>query len=228
VRFDGDSGQLVLARRRPFFYRNLVHIRLDMASLDDVMRDVVALMGPGSPGVGGARRPAATETASRSAWPPLKQLDELRVGDFALHPVWINCHVDDYDEPWYEQTDEETFRPWTGALPVSPSQGTFLVRAPARSRDGAMYSGFLTPAFEPDFGALRPDIFIGDRPWGFWGGMPGVQVGWRQQFYEAARKEPDELFPLSVACNGGLASGVTSCEVDGFCWLQGASVVVER
>jgi hypothetical protein len=47
-------------------------------------------------------------------WPELKQFGDLTVDDFARCPAWISCHVQDYDEPWYDETDEETFRPWTG------------------------------------------------------------------------------------------------------------------
>lgn len=46
--------------------------------------------------------------------PELKQFGDLTHEDFDRHPVWIGCHVADYDELWYEDTDEETFRPWTG------------------------------------------------------------------------------------------------------------------
>ena len=41
--------------------------------------------------------------------PGLKQFGELVPADFERHPVWIGCHVADYEEPWYEETDEETF-----------------------------------------------------------------------------------------------------------------------
>ena len=39
--------------------------------------------------------------------------------DFATHPVWVSCHSVDYDEPWYDGTDEETFRPWLSEIPVA-------------------------------------------------------------------------------------------------------------
>ncbi len=57
----------------------------------------------------------------------LKQIQNLRPDDFEEHPVWVLCHIIDYDEPWYDDTDEETFRPWDGPLPVNPSFATFLV-----------------------------------------------------------------------------------------------------
>ena len=48
--------------------------------------------------------------------PELKQFADLTPTDFERHPVWIACHAEDYAEPWFNETDEETFRPWMGAL----------------------------------------------------------------------------------------------------------------
>jgi hypothetical protein len=62
------------------------------------------------------------------AKPELKQFGDLTPADFERHPVWIACHWEDEGEPWYDETDEATFRPWTGALPAAPSEGMFLVR----------------------------------------------------------------------------------------------------
>jgi hypothetical protein len=61
--------------------------------------------------------------------PELKQFGDLTPADFERHPVWIACHTEDFAEPWFNETDEETFRPWTGPLPVGPSDGMLLVRA---------------------------------------------------------------------------------------------------
>lgn len=61
--------------------------------------------------------------------PILKQFGDLTPADFADHAVWVSVHTLDYDEPWYDDNDEETFRPWTGKLPVAPQDGMFLVRA---------------------------------------------------------------------------------------------------
>ena len=59
--------------------------------------------------------------------PTLKQFGDLSPLDFDASPVWVQCHIIDYDEPWYDDTDEETFRPWDRALPVDPDNGpTFL------------------------------------------------------------------------------------------------------
>jgi hypothetical protein len=108
------------------------------------------------------------------AKPELKQFGDLLPADFDRHAVWINCHFSDYEEPWYEETDEETFRPWNGLLPVSPADGMLLVRAVLVLADGTRFPGFVTPASrEEDLGTQQPQIFIGQRQFGFWGGVLG-------------------------------------------------------
>jgi hypothetical protein len=107
--------------------------------------------------------------------PEVKQFGDLSSADFDTHPVWIACHTEDYAEPWFNETDEETFRPWTGALPVSPSDGILLVRARFELRDGSPHDGFLTPAFkEGDLGMLQPHLFVAGESFGFWRGLFGV------------------------------------------------------
>src|SRR6476660_1212750 len=79
--------------------------------------------------------------------PEPKQFGDLSPADFDRHPVWVSCHGTDDGRPWYDETDEETFRPWTGAPPVGQADGMFLVRATCELRNGSRYSGFITPAF---------------------------------------------------------------------------------
>ena len=108
--------------------------------------------------------------------PELKQFKDLTPADFERHPVWIACHTEDFAEPWFNETDEETFRPWMGALPVGPSDGMSLVRASFELHDGSRHDGFLTPASkERDLGTLQPHLFVGGKSFGFWGGMAGVR-----------------------------------------------------
>ena len=80
--------------------------------------------------------------------PELKQFGEFDAEDFERHPVWVGCHTADYGKPWYEDTDEETFRPWKGKLPAGPAEGMLLVRAAIELHDGSRYPGFVTPAIE--------------------------------------------------------------------------------
>ena len=148
--------------------------------------------------------------------PQLKQFGDLIPEDFQRHPVWLHCHVADYDEPWYDETDEETFRPWPGKLPADPAVGTLLVRAAVVFRDGSQYVGFLSPAPDGNIGIMQPQVFVARRLFSFWGGMPGVPEERRRSFYAAVGKAPDDIFPLRVTAESGLVNGEWSVEVKGF------------
>src|SRR5262249_11108676 len=102
------------------------------------------------------------------------QFSNLSSVDFDRHPVWIACHTEDFAEPWFNETDEETFRPWMGALPVGPSDGRSLVRAMFELHDGSRYDGFLNSSVEgrrsrnattPPLCRLRAFRVLGWRGW---------------------------------------------------------------
>ena len=118
--------------------------------------------------------------------PELKQFGELDAEDFERHPVWIGCHTADYGRPWYEDTDEETFRPYTGKLPADPSEGILLVRAVIELHDGSRHPGFVSAG--SDLGTQQPQIFAADRQFGFWGGMVGISEQAQQELYAALDK----------------------------------------
>lgn len=160
--------------------------------------------------------------------PELKQFRDLLQTDFDRHPVWIGCHTADYDEPWYEETDEETFRPWNGPLPAGPSEGMLLVRSMIHLADGTAFPGFVTPAFdEGDLGIQQPQVFVGGRRFGFWGVMVGIPVADRRAFYAALGKLPEAVFPLRFAAAPGLAIGFADGDVAGFYRTDGDDVEVE-
>src|SRR5262245_58094284 len=95
--------------------------------------------------------------------PDLKQFGDLSAGDFGKHPVWVSVHGLDSNEPWYDDTDEETFRPWTGKLPVSSEDGMFLVRAKFTLADGRVLEGFVTPQIRSealDLVIIQPQMFL--------------------------------------------------------------------
>ena len=151
------------------------------------------------------------------AKPEMKQFGDLTREDFNRYPVWIACHSVDYEEPWYDDTDEETFRPWDGPLPADASQAILLVRATIELRDGSRHWGFITPAVSPgDLGTQQPHIWVGDRCFGIWGGMVGVPVEERQAFYAAIGRVPDAIFPLRYAIDPKLAIGESSGQAYGF------------
>ena len=74
--------------------------------------------------------------------PEMKQEYDLTPADFERRPVWVGVHNLDMDEPWYEESDEETFRPWTGPLPFAEKIGIALVKATFVLADGSVYPGY--------------------------------------------------------------------------------------
>jgi hypothetical protein len=159
--------------------------------------------------------------------PELKQFGDLSPADFERHPVWIACHTEDFAEPWFDETDEETFRPWTGTLPVSPSDGMLLVRATFELLGGSHHDGFLTPALEGEIGTLHPHLFVGDQSFGFWDGMFSIRADRRSAFYKALGKGPEAIFPIRFSTDPNLATGVVTGRVDGF-YRGTRNVEIER
>jgi hypothetical protein len=104
--------------------------------------------------------------------PTLKQFGHLTPNDFITHPVWVSCHIIDYDEPWYDDTDEETFRPWLSEIPVAAEE-MYLVACQFTMADGSRYQGFGTPASEAEnIGLIQPQVFSpSGRRFAFWLGM---------------------------------------------------------
>ena len=159
----------------------------------------------------------AKQRKSAMARPELKQFAELEPEDFEGHPVWIGCHTADYGKPWYESTDEETFRPWTGKFPVDFSEGMLLVKASFELRDGSIYTGFVTPSeTSGDLGTQQPQLFVGEQRFGFWGGMVGIAGDAQQALYATLNKGPGEIFPIRFSSKTKLAAGSTEGQIDGF------------
>ena len=164
--------------------------------------------------------------------PQLRQFGDLTPADFAVHPIWIGCHTADYDEPWYDDTDEETFRPWTGPLPVGPEEGMLLVRATMTIADGRSLDGFITPQHDGEplhLGTVQPQLFLpsGART-GFWDGMFKRSEARRQIVYDELGADPDSIFPIEFRAEDGLATGQISGSVPGFCWYPKDKIEVYR
>ena len=162
--------------------------------------------------------------------PILKQFGELSAEAFSGHPVWIGCHTTDYDEPWYEETDEETFRPWTGKLPVNPSEGVLLVRARLAFADGTAFPGFVTPQFPkdpPDLGMQQPQMFLPvGKVRGFWCGMFEPNRGEILSFYKEVERDSARVFPIKYAAEPGLTGGLASGIIPGFCYCPADKVLI--
>lgn len=149
--------------------------------------------------------------------PTLKQFVDLVESDFQDHPVWIGCHTADYDEDWYDETDEETFRPRTGQLPARPSEGMLLLQATATLSDGSQVAGFLTPALQTgDLGTIQPHLFLGGRKYGLWGGIFGYPEQYKLDFTKAIGKDRAQVFPLTIRAAAGLSTGVVEAEIPGW------------
>jgi hypothetical protein len=178
---------------------------------------VITLLRDGKPEDSG---PSSPDTPS----PLLRQFGDLRPQDFEDHPVWVHCHVIDYDEPWYDDTDEETFRPWDKGLPADPAETMFLVKATLTLADGTEMSGFVTPqnpaesGGKLDLGLIQPQVFLSDgKRVGFWFGILTPPQEDISSFYAALGKSQQKVFPIRFKANEDLATGVMSGSIPGFC-----------
>jgi hypothetical protein len=159
--------------------------------------------------------------------PILRQFRDLGPEDLEDFPVWISCHVADYDEPWYDETDEETFRPFTGELPASPEEGMLLVRAHAVLNDGTSFPAMVTPAFPEEaedggriLGTQQPNVFTPSGAVMFWfGGIEPPQES-VDSTYRALGRNAAAVFPLRFEVEPGLTSGNASGVVRGFYWFR--------
>ena len=163
--------------------------------------------------------------------PRLVQFGDLTPAHFRDNPVWASCHSFDTDESWFDETDEETFRPWDGHLPVNPNDGMFLVRAVFTLADRTSLDGFLTPAIpsgtgERALGDIQPQLFLesGERV-GFWLGMYGNPARACANLYSSLGKNSDAVFPIRFRAVDDLASGVTNGELRGFYIVPDGSTV---
>src|SRR5580704_15485720 len=93
-------------------------------------------------GGSGASMKSRMPRRSESTMPEMKKDSDLSPEDFVRHPVWVGVHGFDSDEPWYENSDEETFRPWLGPLPFNETRGVALIVATMELADGSLSSGF--------------------------------------------------------------------------------------
>lgn len=157
--------------------------------------------------------------------PELKQESDLTPADFLRLPVWIGVHNFDSDEPWYENSDEETFRPWTGPLPFKESRGFVLVAATFTLRDGSVYPGYFRSVRDDEsrrgnktevLVLQSPIIFIDGRSFDFRRRVPGLQRAAARQLYSAFGKKAKDVFPVRFAASPALARGVVTGNIEGF------------
>lgn len=153
--------------------------------------------------------------------PLLKQFGNLTPPDFFQHPVWVNAHVIDYGKDWYNETNEETFRPCDGNMPADPSETMFLVSAKLALADGTEFGGFITPqqeSGEPDLGAIQPYLFTGSGELiAFWFGMFQPSQKDINGIYEKIGKNAKQVFPIQFQAEDGIAKGIVKGVIPGFC-----------
>jgi hypothetical protein len=158
--------------------------------------------------------------------PNLKQFGQLMPPDLISHPIWVSCHSVDYDEPWYEGTDKETFRPWLGEIPVGADE-MYLLACEFTMADRSRHQGFATPALEPDdMGVIQPQIFSpSGKRHAFWLGMFPRQED-INGFYTNFAKGPSSVFPVTFSALPGLTTAFCFGVVQGFMTSSGSAVRV--
>ena len=177
--------------------------------------------------------------SAESERPELVQFGDLTPEHFERHPVWIQCHVVDYEAPWHDDTDEETFRPYLEALPADPAAGMLLVRADLILADGTRLEGFVTPVVasasprDASLGYLQPQLFLpSERRVMFWYGALVPPAETRQQLYAELGRPADRVFPIHFEARAGLTTGLAAGTVAGFyhiarSWFR-SRLIVER
>jgi hypothetical protein len=153
------------------------------------------------------------------ARPILKQFGDLTPEDFKQHPIWVSVHSLDYEEEWYDETDEETFRPWLGDRPVGAEE-VFLVSARFGFADGTEFDGFVTPTGSYEglhsMGLIQPQVFASSgQMFAFWHGM-FRNLESERRFYQSFAKSAEQVFPIHFQPLPGLTSSVASGEIHGF------------
>ncbi len=176
----------------------------------------------------------------------LRSFNSLNLDDFGQYPVWIRVRSFDFDQPWYDSSDDETFRSWNGHLPFSEARGMVIVAASMKFKDGSVHRGFVSPAREDwdaplparkvgkrwiqpltskdrhggsplaILGIQQPHIFLNHQTFRFWGGRLGISHEYREAFYRCAYRLPEEIFPIQFYVDQGLSTGISSGELNGF------------
>jgi hypothetical protein len=163
--------------------------------------------------------------------PQLVQFGDLTPSHFIEHPVWVSCHTRDYDEAWYDETDEETFRPYDGSTPADPADGMLLVRAELKLANGKQFEGFLSPAMDDGsgdalLGSIQPQMFVTPaQRFGFWLGMFGDAKTAAEAFYATLGLERESVFPISFNAVPNLALGKANGILAGFYTIPDGSTV---
>jgi hypothetical protein len=170
--------------------------------------------------------------------PILKQYRDLLRADFERAPVWVCVHGLDDVEPWYDETDELTYRPWDGALPFprpDPEGPMTVVWCDFTLADTSRLPGFCVPPVvgsdkSEDLSYTHPQLFLPDGTvTGFWFGA-AASVADKARVYAALRKRAAEVFPIRYGAAAGVVTPPFELSIPGFSWFgpDYRTVVVER
>lgn len=89
--------------------------------------------------------------------PLLKDRASLIRTDFDGNPIWVRVQDYDKDQPWFQGSTDQTYRPWDGPLPLQPRTPYpfVLLAASFRLSNGDCYPGYFQPVRE-DWDAPLP------------------------------------------------------------------------
>jgi hypothetical protein len=166
----------------------------------------------------------------------LKQFSDIRHCDLNKYSIWVNCHGLDYNKSWYDQTDEETFRPWLKSKTIDPAKGIYLIKSTFTLSDGTTLMGFITPIPKSEgdktrlLGSIQPHVFSHTNDViCFWFGMLQPSDSYIAKLYHLLGKEASSVFPVRFDADPGLSEGITSGTIPGFCYIgENGKVYVTR
>ena len=145
------------------------------------------------------------------------QFRDLRSHHFERYPAWVACHIVDYEQPWYDETNEETYRPCLDATAKVFRDAILLVRADACLADGTLLDAFLTPTGDEDITKKQPHIISADSaPYAFWYGLVRPSVDLRSAFYGSLNRGAAQVFPIVFSPRPGLTPEWRAITVEGF------------
>ena len=157
--------------------------------------------------------------------PILKQFSDLQDKDFLKYPIWVQCHLADSSESWYDKTDEETFRPWT-KKELNP-QNIYLVSCSFKLTDGTIFQGFISPPLGKSSDFIHPYIFLNGKLFSFYFGAIKPNMKMVSLKYRQLRKTKEQVFPISLSVVINQVQYRYTGTIQGFSYL-GKGFKIER
>ena len=151
--------------------------------------------------------------------PQLRRIDTLSLQDFERSPVWVQSHGFDNEQAWYSSTDEETFRPWDGPVPVR-SGHIFLVGADFRLADGTSLGGYAMTSGGCQPSKAQPTLLLEPfQRFPFWRGIARSNEVDRHLLYRSLSKTAAQVFPITFRVREGLTAEELSGTIEGFYYV---------